>query len=152
MKRVLRFFVCVALMFCVSAELCFARKDYSADDVVVEFLDPMSRSDFQASLANTSLDSLKETFFNGLGPDQHLKEFFQITGDKMDEEDSGMLDFVQKNLSKMSSLAPNNVYETLVTRNMAQEKMAMDGWIVLTQYNGGSDYYHCIFYFMITTD
>ena len=67
-------------------------------------------------------------------------------------EDSEMLDFVQKNLSKMSSLAPNNVYETLVTRNMAQEKMAMDGWIVLTQYNGGSDFYHCIFYFMITSD
>ena len=152
MKRVLRFFVCVALMFCVSAELCFARRDFSEDDVVVEFLDPMSRSDFQASLANSSLDNLKNTFFNGLSPDQHLKEFFQITGDKMDEEDSDMLDFVQNNLSKMSSLAPNNVYETLVTRNMAQEKMAMDGWIVLTQYNGGSDYYHCIFYFMITSD
>ena len=42
MKRVLRFFVCVALMFCVSAELCFARRDFSEDDVVVEFLDPMS--------------------------------------------------------------------------------------------------------------
>lgn len=152
MKRVLRFFVCVALMFCVSAELCFARRDFSEDDVVVEFLDPMSRSDFQASLANSSLDNLKNTFFNGLSPDQHLSEFFQITGDKMDEEDSEMLDFVQKNLSKMSSLAPNNVYETLVTRNMAQEKMAMDGWIVLTQYNGGSDFYHCIFYFMITSD
>lgn len=152
MKKILRFFVCVALMFCVSAELCFARRDFSEDDVVVEFLDPMSRSDFQASLANSSLDNLKNTFFNGLSPDQHLSEFFQITGDKMDEEDSEMLDFVQKNLSKMSSLAPNNVYETLVTRNMAQEKMAMDGWIVLTQYNGGSDFYHCIFYFMITSD
>ena len=139
-------------MFGITAELCFARRDFSADDVVVEFLDPMSRSDFQASLANSSLDNLKNTFFNGLSPDQHLKEFFQITGDKMDEEDSDMLDFVQNNLSKMSSLAPNNVYETLVTRNMAQEKMAMDGWIVLTQYNSGSDYYHCIFYFMITSD
>ena len=152
MTKILRFFICAAVLLCVTAELCFARKDFSADDVVVEFLDPMSRTDFQASLANTSLDSLKETFFNGLGPDQHLKEFFQITGDKMDEEDSAMLDFVQDNLSKINSLVPNNVYETLVTRNIAQEKMAMDGWIVLTQYNGDSDFYHCIFYFMIISD
>ncbi|MBP5358443.1 MAG: hypothetical protein J6Y69_04570 [Treponema sp.] len=152
MTKILRFFICAAVLLCVTAELCFARKDFSADDVVVEFLDPMSRANFQASLANSSLDSLKETFFNGLGPDQHLKEFFQITGDKMDEEDSAMLDFVQDNLSKINSLVPNNVYETLVTRNMAQEKMAMDGWIVLTQYNGGSDFYHCIFYFMIISD
>ena len=152
MTKILRFSLCAAVLLCVTAELCFARKDFSADDVVVEFLDPMSRADFQASLANSSLDSLKETFFNGLGPDQHLKEFFQITGDKVDEEDSTMLDFVQDNLSKINSLVPNNVYETLVTRNMAQEKMAMDGWIVLTQYNGGSDFYHCIFYFMIISD
>ena len=152
MAKTFRFFLALVVLFGITAELCFARRDFSADNVVVEFLDPMSRSDFQASLANSSLGNLKNTFFNGLSPDQHLKEFFQITGDKMDEEDSDMLDFVQNNLSKMSSLAPNNVYETLVTRNMAQEKMAMDGWIVLTQYNGGSDFYHCIFYFMITSD
>jgi len=150
MNRALRFLF-LAIASAVISTQAFAKggDSYSTEDITVEYLGSMTRAEFQRKLDATSVEQMGQSLLNSAGSTYTLAEFNQITNEGIDDEDSAMLTFTESTITGSCSPKTNDVYESLVLRNVNYAKRSMDGWLVLTYYSESTGFYHCIFYFIL---
>ncbi|MBO7612411.1 MAG: hypothetical protein J6Y30_01305 [Treponema sp.] len=111
---------------------------YTKDDAIVNYMGSYSRYSFtkEWSNADTIAENLRERI--------NLTNFYRITEENIDKEDYNVRDFAEKNLASYDT-SDNNVYMTIVTRNVGKE--TYDGWIILTHCSKAEGFFDYIFYF-----
>ena len=134
MNTIIRKIALFALFLTVAASV----HAYSADDAIVNYMGSYSRYNFNKEWSNADniAANLRETM--------NLTNFYRITEENIDKEDYNVRDFAEKNLASYD-MTDNNVYMTIVTRNVGKE--TYDGWIILTHCSKAEGFYDYIFYF-----
>jgi len=112
---------------------------YTKDDAIVNYMGSYSRYNFTKEWSNA------ETIAENLRERINLTNFYRITEENIDKEDYNVRDFAEKNLADSYDTADNNVYMTIVTRNVSKE--TYDGWIIVTHCSQAEGFYDYIFYF-----
>ncbi|MBR3549835.1 MAG: hypothetical protein IKN90_07130 [Treponema sp.] len=112
---------------------------YTKDDAIVNYMGSYSRYNFNKEWSNADkiAESLRESI--------NLTNFYRITEENIEKEDYNVRDFAEKNLADSYDTADNNVYMTIVTRNVSKE--TYDGWIIVTHCSQAEGFYDYIFYF-----
>lgn len=145
MKAVKRILALAAVMI-IGLANAFA---LSEDNTVVEKLGNLSRSEFEETMNDTTEDEWIEVIGESMGEESSITSFYQVTDENLDEEDEEMLDFVEKNLKKNYGVTKNDAFISMVIRDINIAKSSLDGWMVLTHYDG-KKYLHYPFYFALS--
>ncbi|MCR5318292.1 MAG: hypothetical protein K6E22_08690 [Treponema sp.] len=112
---------------------------YTKDDAIVNYMGSYSRYNFNKEWSNA--DKIAENLRESI----NLTNFYRITEENIEKEDYNVRDFAEKNLAESYDTADNNVYMTIVTRNISKE--TYDGWIIVTHCSQAEGFYDYIFYF-----